>query len=80
MACYKDIYESWGKNPSQFWDLQSNDIDWIRKPKKILDDNAGKQIRANFNIANRDEFVWTKVRDRHATADVNVLNDFIKSF
>ena len=50
------------------------------KAKKILDDNAGKQIRANFNIANRDKFVWTKVRDRHATADVNVLNDFIKSF
>ena len=38
MACYKDIYESWGKNPSQFWDLQSNDIDWIKKPKKILDE------------------------------------------
>jgi hypothetical protein len=50
------------------------------KAKKILNDNAGKQIRANFNIVNRDKFVWTKVRDRHATADVNVLNDFIKSF
>ena len=50
------------------------------KAKKILDDNAGKQIRANFNIANRDEFVWTKVRDRHATADVNALSSFIESF
>ena len=38
MAYYKDIYESWEKNPLQFWDQQSNDIDWIRKPKKILDD------------------------------------------
>ena len=38
MAYYKDIYESWKKNPLQFWDKQSNDIDWIRKPKKILDD------------------------------------------
>ena len=38
MAYYKDIYESWKKNPLQFWDQQSNDIDWIRKPKKILDD------------------------------------------
>ncbi|MDC1281007.1 propionyl-CoA synthetase [bacterium] len=38
MAYYKDIYESWKKNPLQFWDQQSNDIDWIIKPKKILDD------------------------------------------
>ena len=38
MAYYKDIYESWEKNPLQFWDQQSNDIDWIRKPKRILDD------------------------------------------
>ena len=38
MAYYKDIYESWEKNPLQFWDQQSNDIDWIRKPKKILDE------------------------------------------
>jgi len=38
LAYYKDIYESWKKNPLQFWDQQSNDIDWIRKPKRILDD------------------------------------------
>ena len=37
MACYKEIYESWKKNPLQFWDQQSNDIDWIKKPKQILD-------------------------------------------
>tara|TARA_R110000796_G_scaffold87318_1_gene188511 strand:- start:556 stop:1059 length:504 start_codon:yes stop_codon:yes gene_type:complete len=50
------------------------------KAKKILNDNAGKQIRANFNIANRDEFVWTKVRGRHVTADVDALSSFIESF
>ena len=49
------------------------------KAKKILNDNAGKQIRVNFNIANRDEFVWTKVRDRHVTADVDALRSFIES-
>ena len=48
------------------------------KAKKILNDNAGKQIRANFNIANRDKFVWTKVRDRHVTADVDALRSFIE--
>lgn len=49
------------------------------KTKKIIDDNAGKQIRKNFNISQRDEFVWTKVRDRHLQADVNALKDFIKN-
>lgn len=47
------------------------------KTKKIIDDNAGKQIRKNFNISERDEFVWTKVRDRHLQADVNALKNFI---
>ena len=50
------------------------------KTKKIIDDNAGKQIRKNLNIAHRDEFVWTKVRDRHLEADVDALRKFIESF
>jgi len=50
------------------------------KAKKILNDNAGKQIRGNLNIAQRDRFVWTKVRNRHLNADVEALNNFIKSF
>lgn len=50
------------------------------KAKKIMNDNAAKQIRSNFNIANRDQFVWTKVRDRHLNADVDALRNFIKSF
>ena len=50
------------------------------KVKKILTDNAGKQIRKNFNIANRDEYVWKKIRDRYVSADVNALSNFIESF
>ena len=50
------------------------------KAKKIINDNAGKQIRKNLNISNRDNFVWTKVRDRHLDADVKALRDFIESF
>ena len=52
----------------------------VFKVKKILTDNAGKQIRKNLNIANRDEYVWTKIRERYINADVNVLDDFIKTF
>ena len=50
------------------------------KVKKILTDNAGKQIRKNFNIANRDEYVWTKIRERYINADVEALRNFIESF
>ena len=49
------------------------------KAKKILHDDAGKQIRSNFNIAERDQFVWTKVRDRILNADVKALKTFIES-
>ena len=50
------------------------------KAKKIISDDAGQQIRKNFRIPWRDVFVWEKVRGRHLDADVNALNDFIKSF
>ena len=50
------------------------------KAIKIMNDNAARQIRSNFNIAKRDEFVWTKVRDRHLNADVDALRTFIESF
>ena len=43
------------------------------KAKKIINDNAGKQIRKNFNINYRDNFVWEKVRDRHLQTDIDVL-------
>ena len=47
------------------------------KAKKIINDNAGKQIRKNFNINYRDNFVWTKVRDRHLQTGVNLLKEKI---
>lgn len=50
------------------------------KAKKILDDNAGKQIRANLNIAKRDEYVWSKIQDRHIEADINALKRFIEQY
>ena len=37
MAKYKNIYESWKKNPINFWKNLSKDIDWNTKPSKILD-------------------------------------------
>ena len=50
------------------------------KAKKILDDNAGKQIRKNLNISNRDQYVWEKVKSRHLNNDVVALQKFIDNF
>tara|TARA_B100000424_G_scaffold66595_1_gene49155 strand:+ start:549 stop:1265 length:717 start_codon:yes stop_codon:yes gene_type:complete len=47
------------------------------KAKKIINDNAGKQIRHNLNINLRDNFVWDKVRDRHLQADIDTLQEKI---
>ena len=50
----------------------------VFKAKKIINDNAGKQIRKNLNINYRDNFVWDKVRDRHLAADVSALKKLIQ--
>ena len=47
--------------------------------KKISDD-TGRAVRGNLNIIGKDNYTWSKVNDRHLMTDVNVLNDFIKSF
>ena len=49
------------------------------RAKKISDD-TGRAVRGNLNIIGKDNYTWSKVNDRHLMADVNVLNDFIKSF
>jgi hypothetical protein len=46
------------------------------KAKKILDETA-KLIRDKNKISKRDNWVWTKVRDRHLDADVKVLQEKI---
>ena len=45
MAKYKNIYESWKKNPINFWKNLSKDIDWNTKPSKILDDKKAPFYR-----------------------------------
>ena len=49
------------------------------KAKKIFDDTSTR-VRKNLNINIRDDFVWTKVRDRHLQSDVEELKNFIDSF
>jgi len=51
----------------------------VFKAKKLFD-NTGTQVRANLNIAKRDDFVWTNVRDRHLQTDVSILKKFINEY
>ena len=46
----------------------------VFKAKKIFD-KTGEQVRTNLNIGNRDKFTWSKVKDRHLEADVNLLKE-----
>ena len=46
----------------------------VFKAKKIFD-KTGEQVRTNLNIGNRDKFTWSKVRDRHLEADINLLKE-----
>ena len=47
--------------------------------KKIFDDTA-ILVRQNLNINLRDDYVWSKVKDRHLDADVKKLQEFIDNF
>lgn len=49
------------------------------KAKKIFDDTANN-VRKFLNIHNREDYVWSKVRDRHVKLDVEELKKFIDTF
>lgn len=51
----------------------------VFKAKKLFDSTA-TNVRSHLNIVKRDEFVWTKVRDRHLNADLVALRNFIESY
>ena len=53
MAKYKNIYESWKKNPINFWKNLSKDIDWNTKPSKILDDIGDEVFKKKYNNLNK---------------------------
>ena len=46
------------------------------KAKKLFDKTA-EQVRGNLRIVERDEWIWTQVRDRHLQADVDQLKSVI---
>jgi hypothetical protein len=49
------------------------------KAKKIFDDTSNN-VRKFLNIHKREDYVWSKVRDRHVNSDVEELKKFIDTF
>ena len=49
------------------------------KAKKVFDD-TGKQVRKHLVINDRDDYVWTKIKDRHLNADVKLLTKTIEEY
>jgi len=40
-SAYKEIYESWEKNPMAYWEEAAKEIDWFSPAEKIFDQDAG---------------------------------------
>lgn len=51
----------------------------VVKAKKIFDDTATK-VRAHLNVNKRDDYVWSRVNQRHLQADIDLLKEFIKNY
>jgi propionyl-CoA synthetase len=41
MSRYAEVYEEWRDDPQAFWAKAAEEIDWIRKPSRIFDPEAG---------------------------------------
>ena len=62
---YHDVYARSMRDPEGFWGEQAEAIDWIEKPKKIFDKNAG--IYGHWFVGGVCNTCWNAV-DRHVKA------------
>ena len=51
----------------------------IVRAKKVFDD-TGTKVRKHLNINTRDDYVWSRVNQRHLQTDVDLLKEFIKNY
>ena len=50
------------------------------RSKKIMEDDAGRQVRQHLNIKERDTFVYKKIKRNTFNSDLKLLRNFIESF
>lgn len=51
----------------------------IVRAKKVFDD-TGTKVRKHLNVNTRDDYVWSRVNQRHLQTDVDLLKEFIKNY
>jgi propionyl-CoA synthetase len=59
---YHEVYARWRRDPEGFWAEAARDIDWIEKPTKIFDPNAG--VYGRWFVGGVCNTCWNAV-DRH---------------
>ena len=62
---YPEIYARSLRDPESFWGQQAEAVDWIEKPKKIFDKDAG--IYGRWFVGGVCNTCWNAV-DRHVKA------------
>ncbi len=45
MSRYREVYESWKRDPIGFWAEAASEIDWVKPPEKIFDTTQGQYGR-----------------------------------
>ena len=58
---YREVYENWKNNPTQFWLEEAQKIDWFDQPEKVLDSSnkpfyqwfTGGSVNACYNCIDR---------------------------
>ena len=62
---YHELYQRWQRDPEGFWGEAAQAIDWIEKPKKIFDQNAG--VYGRWFAGGVCNTCWNAI-DRHVAA------------
>lgn len=64
MARYKDVYESWQRDPEGFWAEAAREIDWFKPAMQILEEKDGL---SRWFVGAETNSCWNAV-DRHVKA------------
>ena len=62
---YHEVYARWQRDPQAFWGEVAQDIDWIERPKRVFDPDAG--VYGRWFVGGVCNTCWNAV-DRHVMA------------
>jgi propionyl-CoA synthetase len=59
---YHEVYTRWQRDPQAFWGEAAEDVDWIERPKRVFDPDAG--VCGGWFVGGVCNTCWNAV-DRH---------------